>query len=83
MLSLSRVGEAYVNNTDLWLALVQATIKEMTAEMELFAQFWDQLLFTTGGPWPWTCASLWPSTGCLRMTNIDLELLQNWMFQFP
>jgi hypothetical protein len=83
-MSFSRVGEAYVDDTDLWLALIQATIEEMTVEMELVAQFWEQLLFTTGGgPLPWTSASLWPSTGCVRMMNIDLELLQKWMFQFP
>ncbi len=40
---------AYVDDTDLWLALELANLREMAAEMEQVAQYWEQLLFTTGG----------------------------------
>ena len=48
-LQFQRVGEAYVDDTDLWTALERSTLEEMALEMEEVAQFWEQLLFTTGG----------------------------------
>jgi hypothetical protein len=48
-LQFQQVGEAYVDDTDLWSALERLTLEEMAVEMEEVAQFWEQLLFTTGG----------------------------------
>ena len=44
-----RIAEAYVDDTDLWSGRENAFIQEIAAEMEETAQFWEQLLYTTGG----------------------------------
>jgi hypothetical protein len=48
-LQFQQVGEAYVDDTNLWTALERSTLKEMAKEMEEVAEFWEQLPFTTGG----------------------------------
>ncbi len=48
-LYFQRIGKAYVDDTDLWLALELSNLQETATEMEDIAQFWEQLLFTTDG----------------------------------
>ena len=42
-------GEAYVDNTELWLTIPEMSIVQLTYKMQEMVQHWDQLLYTTGG----------------------------------
>ena len=46
---LSRAAETYVEDAELILALETGTVSELSSEMQQIAQFWEQLLYTTGG----------------------------------
>ena len=47
--SQTRSAETYVNDTELLLSMEQTPLKELAREMQGVAQFWEQLLYTTGG----------------------------------
>ena len=47
--SQTRTAETYVNDTELLLSMEQTPLKELGREMQGVAQFWEQLLYTTGG----------------------------------
>ena len=43
------MAETYVDDTELMLAVDQGDISELAAEMQVIAQHWEQLFYTTGG----------------------------------
>jgi hypothetical protein len=45
----NRIGEAYVDDTELWLTMHEKDITQLATEMQDIAQHWEQLLYTTGG----------------------------------
>ena len=45
----NRIGEAYVDNTELWLTIPDMDIVQLTSKMQKIAQHWEQLLYTSGG----------------------------------
>ena len=45
----NRIGEAYVDDTELWLTIPDMDIVQLTSKMQEIAQHWEQLLYTTGG----------------------------------
>ena len=48
-LTCNRIGEAYVDDTELWLTMPDRDITQLAQEMQKIAQHWEQLLYTTGG----------------------------------
>ena len=48
-LTCNCIGEAYVDNTELWLTMPDRDITQLAQEMQKIAQHWEQLLYTTGG----------------------------------
>ena len=48
-LECNRIGEAYVDDTELWLTMHDKDITQLATEMQDIAQHWEQLLYTTGG----------------------------------
>jgi ABC-type uncharacterized transport system fused permease/ATPase subunit len=49
LVEVKRIGEAYVDDTELWQSLAEADLGMLAKEMEDIAQYWEQLLYTTGG----------------------------------
>jgi hypothetical protein len=49
-LKVKRICEAYVDDTKLWRSLSEAELTAMAKDIEDIAQYWEQLLYTTGGP---------------------------------
>ena len=47
--TLRRTADAYVDDTELFVTLQNADLATLAVEMQSTAQFWEQLLFTTGG----------------------------------
>ena len=47
--SQTRSAETYVDDTELLLSMEQTPLEELAPEMQGVAQFWEQLLYTTGG----------------------------------
>ena len=72
-----RIGEAFVDDTTLWLFSLTITLPILLSQMQVEAQDWERLLWTTGGAlnlkkcfwygvqWKWT------KTGEPRMMTID------------
>jgi Reverse transcriptase (RNA-dependent DNA polymerase) len=46
---LRRTADAYVDDTELFVTLKNADLLTLAKEMQTTAQFWEQLLYTTGG----------------------------------
>ena len=44
-----RAAETYVDDTELMLAVYQGDIHALAEEMQRIAEYWEQLLYTTGG----------------------------------
>ena len=45
----NRIGEAYVDDTELWLTIPEMDIVQLTSKMQEISQHWEQLLYTTRG----------------------------------
>ena len=48
-LIITRAAETYVDDTELMLAVDHGDIHALAEEMQHIAQYWEQLLYTTGG----------------------------------
>ena len=48
-LIITRAAETYVDDTELMLAVYQGDIHALAEEMQHIAEYWEQLLYTTGG----------------------------------
>ena len=48
-LECNQIGEACVDDTELWLTMHDKDITQLATEMQGIAQHWEQLLYTTGG----------------------------------
>jgi hypothetical protein len=48
-LTCNCIGKAYVDDTELWLTIPDRNITKLAQEMQTMAQYWEQLLYTTGG----------------------------------
>ena len=46
---IHKVAETYMNDTELILALDRGMIQDLGVEMQAVAQYWEHLLYTTGG----------------------------------
>ena len=77
-----RTGEAFVDDTDLWvnaeaLGDLEATEENITAAIQLTAQVWERLLTATGGALAhskckWAQASWkWKSSGTCKLATIE------------
>ena len=62
-LECNRIGEAYVDDTELWLTMHDKDITQLATEMQDIAQHWEQLLYTTGGALALESAFLLPLIG--------------------
>ena len=45
-LTCNRIGEGYVDDTELWLTMPDRVITQLAHEMQKIAQHWEQLLYT-------------------------------------
>jgi hypothetical protein len=67
--TLWHTADAYhVDDTKLFVTLQNADLETLALEMQSTAQFWEQLLFTTGGALALEKCFLWPWIGFLKMT---------------
>ena len=48
-LTCNSIGEAFVDDTELWLTMPDRDITQLAQEMQKIAQHWEQLLYITGG----------------------------------
>ncbi len=81
--TFQRVGEAYVNDTDLWRAIKEASIEALAQEMQQIAQDWEQLLYTTGGALALENCFLLHLIGSMTRTIIHWNLLPRSLCQLP
>ena len=91
----NRIGEVYVDNTELWLTIPGMGIVQLTSKIQEIVQHWEQLLYTTGGAlalekcffvaleWQFLNNALTLSTPTAMSTSISLSSGNNYKNCFP